>query len=173
MAALVTVMVAAPSLAAAEPRTLSGPVALVEPWTLADPVAPVEPEMSADQRWPGCPKGHGLSLEDQITERITQLGNLLGKHLDLLSDDMFQLNVDARRRHARFSLGGGEGQGLIVRLDGDIQLDDITAHVRTRVDLGYQGHLLRLELPDVEVAPAEYRGDYGVEVRLPVFAVSF
>jgi len=149
------VLVAAPSPAAAEPEASAGP------------------EISAERRWPSCPDGHGLSLEDQITERLTQLGNLLGKHLDLLSADMFQLKVDARRRHARIRLGGGEGQGLIIRLDSEIQLEDIHARITTRVDLGYQGHLLRLDLPDVELAPAVYRGDYGVEVRLPVFGVSF
>jgi len=152
---MVVVLVVAPSVVAAEPQTMAGP------------------ELTAEQRWPRCPDGHALSLEDQITERFTQLGNLLGKHLDLLTNDMFQLKVDARQRHARIRIHGGDGQGMIVRLDSDIQLDDVRARISTRVDLGYQDHVLRFELPDVELAPTEYRGDYGVELRLPVFAMSF
>jgi len=73
-------------------------------WTvvLAAAVAASAPALADDgvllaSRWPGVPDGHGLSLEDQITDHLTQpLGNELGKHLDLLSHDMFQLNVDCR-----------------------------------------------------------------------------
>src|SRR5262245_60256058 len=75
-------------------------------------------------RWPSVPDGHGLSLEDQITDRLTQLGNELGKHLDLLSHDMFQLSVDGRRRRARVRLGAGNDQLLAFRFAGDIQFDD-------------------------------------------------
>jgi hypothetical protein len=124
-------------------------------------------------RWPSIPDGHGLSLEDQITDRLTQLGNELGKHLDLLSHDMFQLSVDGRRRRARVRLGAGDDQLLAFRFASDIQFDDINARVNARIDLGFHGHLLHLELPTFEMSPAEYRGDYGVELRLPLFVRQF
>lgn len=134
---------------------------------VADPAA----QLSA--RWPSVPEGHGLSLEDQITERLTQLGNELGRHLDLLSHDMFQLEVDGRRRRAHVRLGGGDAELLALRIDGDIQFDNANAHVNARIDLALHGHALHLELPAFEMSPAAYRGDYGVELRLPLFVRKF
>lgn len=137
------------------------------------PPASADPAVLLASRWPGVPDGHALSLEDQITDRLTQLGNELGRHLDLLSHDMFQLEVDGRHRRAHVRIGGGDSALLSLRLDGDIQFDDINAHVRARVDLALRGHALSLELPAFEMAPVSYRGDYGVEVRLPLFVQRF
>jgi hypothetical protein len=123
--------------------------------------------------WPSVPDGRGLSLEDQITERLTQLGNELGRHLDLLSHDMFQLRVDGRRRRAHVRLCGGSDRLLAFQLDGDIQFDDIHARVHARLDLGFHGHSLHLELPAFEMSPVEYHGDYGIELRLPLFVRKF
>jgi hypothetical protein len=150
--------------------------------TAAEPVESAEPAESAESaqpsellghRWPSVPQGHGLSLEDQITDRLTQLGNELGRHLDLLSHDTFQLSLDGRKRRAHVRLGGGNIGLLAVQLDGDIQFDDINAHVHARIDLGFHGHAVRLELPAFVMSPTEYRGDYGVELRLPLFVRKF
>ena len=128
---------------------------------------------SLAERWPSVPVGHALSLEDQITDRLTQLGNELGRHLDLLSHDMFQLRVDGHRRRAFVRLGGGNDDQLAVRLAGDIQFEDINARVDARIDLCFHGHMMHLELPTFEMSPAAYRGDYGVELRLPLFVRKF
>jgi hypothetical protein len=135
--------------------------------------ASADPAILLASRWPTVPDGHALSLEDQITERLTQLGNQLGHHLDLLSHDMFQLQVDGRRRQAHVRIGGGDADLLSLCVDGDIQFDDINAHVHARLDLALRGHALSLELPAFEMAPVSYRGDYGVEVRLPLFVQRF
>lgn len=151
-------------------------VAAAEPVPPTEPVPPAEPAQLSEllsHRWPGVPEGHGLSLSDQITERLTQLGNELGRHLDLLSNNMFQLSLDGRKRHAHVRVGGGNVGLLALQLDGDIQFDDIHAHIHARIDLGFHGHALRLELPDFVMSPTEYRGDYGVELRLPLFVRKF
>jgi hypothetical protein len=135
--------------------------------------ASADPAVLLASRWPAVPEGHGLSLEDQITDRLTQLGNELGRHLDLLSHDMFQLTVDGRHRHAHVRIGGGDGELLALRVDGDIQFEDVNAHVQARLDLALHGHAVHLELPAFEMAPADYRGDRGVEVRLPLFLRKF
>ena len=124
-------------------------------------------------RWPSVPAGRGLSLEDQITERLTELGNQLGHHLDLLSHDMFQLRVDGFHRRAHICLGGGNAETMSLRLDGDIQFDDINARIHTRIDLTLRGRAFHLELPTFDMSPAEYRGDHGVELRLPLFEHKF
>ncbi|HMG20167.1 MAG TPA: hypothetical protein VK607_02580 [Kofleriaceae bacterium] len=137
------------------------------------PAASADPTVLLASRWPSVPDGHGLSLEDQITDRLTLLGNELGRHLDLLSHDMFQLKVDGRRRQAHVRIGGGDAESLSVRLDGDIQFDDINAHICAHVDLALRGHALHLELPEFEMSPVSYHGDYGVELRVPLFVQRF
>jgi hypothetical protein len=137
------------------------------------PVASADSTVLLASRWPSVPEGYALSLEDQITDRLTLIGNALGHHLDLLSHDMVQLRVDARRRRAHLRLGGGDGEGLAVRLDGDIQFGDLNAHVCARLDVALRGHAVRLELPAFEMSPVSYRGDHGVELRVPLFVQQF
>jgi hypothetical protein len=139
----------------------------------ASRLAAADPAVLLASRWPSVPAERGLSLEDQITERLTQLGNELGHHLDLLSHDMFQLKVDGFRRRAYVRLGGGNAQLVALRVDGDIQFDDINARIHTRIDLALHGHAMHLELPTFEMSPATYRGDHGVELRLPLFEQKF
>jgi hypothetical protein len=135
--------------------------------------AAAEPTLSLADRWPSAPAGPALSLEYQITERLTRIGNELGRHLDLLSREMFQLRVDGHRRRARIRIGGGDAQVLAIRVDSDIQFHDVNARIHARIDLAFHGRRLRLELPTFEMSPAMFRGDYGVEVRLPLFVHSF
>lgn len=137
------------------------------------PVALADPPVLLASRWPSIPDGHALTLEDQIIERLTLIGNALGHHLDLLSHDMVQLRVDARGRRAHLRIGGGDSEGLAVRLDGDIRFDDLNAHVCARLDLALRGHALRLELPAFDMSPVSYRGDHGVELRVPLFVQPF
>jgi hypothetical protein len=149
--------------------------AAADPAVLLAATAPAaaDPAIDVASRWPDVPTGHALSLEDQITDRLTRLGNELGRHLDLLSHDMFQLTVDGRQRHAHVRVGCGNDETLGLQIDGEVQFDDIDAHVHARIDLGFRGHALRLELPDFVMSPAEYRGDHGVELRLPLFVQKF
>jgi hypothetical protein len=124
-------------------------------------------------RWPGVPDDHALSLEDQITDRLTQLGNALGHHLDLLSHDTLQLRVDARQRRAHLRIGAGDRAHLALRLDGDIQFEDLNARICARLDLALRGHAVSLELPAFEMSPVSYRGDHGVELRVPLLVQRF
>jgi hypothetical protein len=147
--------------------------AVVASGLVSAPAASADSAVLLASRWPIVPEGHALSLEDQITDRLTELGNALGHHLDLLSHDMFQLQVDARRRRAHLRIGGGDGARLALRLDGDIQFDDANARVCARLDLVLRGHAVSLELPPFEMSPVSYRGDHGVELRVPLFVQRF
>ena len=150
---------------------------LVPAWGLLAAVATTRPAASepvlVTERWPEVPADHAPSLETHITDRLTWLGNTLGEHLDLLSGDMVQLRFDGRHRRGHFRLGGGTVSALQIQVDGDVQFDDANARVRARIDLALRGHLLHLDLPDFEMSPAEYRGEHGVQVQLPVFVLSF
>lgn len=128
-----------------------------------------------ERLWPTVQDGPRLKLSEQITDELTELGNLLGAHLDVLSSDMLGVRFDGRRRLARVRLGGADrGERLLtLRFAGDVHFTAGVARIQARLDLGVAGHVMQLELPDVEMAPASYRGERGVEVRLPLFRRSW
>lgn len=129
-----------------------------------------------ERLWPSVPSGRGLSLEQQITDHLTAMGNTLGFHLDQLSNDVLALTFDGRRRLAkiRFGTHGSENERyLTFRVDSDVHFTEGKAKVTARLELGIAGHMVHLELPDFEMAPAEYRGDRGVEIRMPLFKRAF
>lgn len=129
-----------------------------------------------ERLWPSVPRGRGLSLEQQITDHLTTMGNTLGYHLDQLSNDVLALTFDGRRRLAkiRFGTHGSENERyLTFRVDSDVHFTDGMAKVTARLELGIAGHLVHVDLPDFEMVPAEYRGDRGVEIRLPLLKRSF
>jgi hypothetical protein len=154
-------------------KLLASTSAVVASGLASPPAASADSTVLLASRWPSVPEGHALTLEDQITDRLTEIGNALGHHLDRLSHDIVQLRVDARRRRAHLRIGGGDSAGLAVRFDGDIQFDDFNAHVCARLDLALRGHAIRLALPAFEVSPVSYRGDHGIELRVPLFVQQF
>ena len=62
---------------------------------------------------------------------------------------------------------------LTFRVASDWHFTEGLASVDARLDIGIAGKTLHLELPNLEMAPVEYRGDHGVEVRLPLFRRTF
>lgn len=126
-----------------------------------------------ERLWPRAPMSQHLTLSEQITDRLTALGNALGHHVDLLSHDMIAFRVDGRRRRAFVAVGGGDDRYLTLRIASDIRFDDGLARVNTRIDLGIRGRTFELVLPEMEMAPASYRGERGVELRLPLFRRRF
>jgi hypothetical protein len=126
-----------------------------------------------DRLWPRVPDGNQLTLSQQIQDQLTELGNQLGYHLDTLSHDMIGLRIDARRQRAFVRIGGGDERFLRFDLASDIHFTQGLARVNTKVDLRFRGRKLELELPEAEVVPANYRGERGVEIRVPIFRRRF
>jgi hypothetical protein len=130
--------------------------------------ASADDEFLLSARWHEVPAGHALKLSQQITDQLTELGNFIGGHVNVLSDDVLGLRFDGRARRARFRLGTGAGQFLRFKLDTDWHFTAGKARIATRIDLGLGKHEWHLELPDVEMLPSSVYGDRGVEVRLPI-----
>lgn len=127
-----------------------------------------------ERPWYRPPLRRQRALSDQIVDELTDLGNQLGYHLDVLSMDLLALRVDGRRRRVHLGVGAGESGGtLAFRLGSDFHFIDGVAKVTTRIDLCIAGRDLNLELPEVELAPTSYRGERGVEVRLPILQQRF
>jgi hypothetical protein len=126
-----------------------------------------------DRLWPRAPESHQLSLSEQITDQLTELGNFMGEHVSVLSHDMLTMTFDGRRRRAFFSIGGGDARFLEFKLASDVQFFDGRAQINAKLDLSIAGNKLELELPEMEMVPASYRGERGVEVRVPLFRRTF
>jgi hypothetical protein len=125
-------------------------------------------ELALAERWHEVPIGQRLKLSQQLTDELTELGNFIGTHVNVLSDDILGMKFDGRRRYARIRLGTGEGY-LRFKLDSDWYFTQGKARVQAQLYLGIGEHQFHLELPEVDMVPASYRGERGVEVRLPLF----
>lgn len=120
------------------------------------------------ERWQEVPASKRLRLSVQIVDEVTELGNLIGTAANELSDDMVGLKFDGRRRRAKLRVGTGEGY-LRFRLESDWHFTQGKARIAAKVQLGIGDHQWNIELPDMEMVPASYRGERGVEVRIPLF----
>lgn len=137
--------------------------------TLALAGAPARADTLAmlDQAAP-IPASRLPTLSDQVTDRMTEVGNELGRHMNVLSHDLISLSFDGRKRRAHVGVGGGDPHYLTIRVDGDIQFTATDARVKARIDLGFQGRKVRLELPEFQMMPQSYQGDRVVVLLVPV-----
>lgn len=138
-------------------------------------VAAANDEDLYDRLWPEMPNSTRLTLSQQITDQLTELGNTVGHHVNTLSNDAIALGFDGRRRRAKVRLGLEDrpDQYLTFKLAGDVHFTHGVARVAARLVIGIAGRVLHLELPDIEMAPASFRGERGVEIRVPLFRRSF
>ena len=140
------------------------------PSTLAPPSA--DPD-ALDKHWPDVPPDHQLSLEDQITDHLSEIGNQIGAHMNVLSDDLMALKVDGRHNRARLRIGGGDAHFLNFKIDSDWLFADGKAHVKARLDLGVAGHQVKLELPDMDLSHDNWHGQDLVQVNVSVLERRF
>jgi hypothetical protein len=129
-------------------------------------------EKPMESVWPGLPASHALSLEDQITDHLSAIGNLVGDHIDFLSHDMIGLHVDGRAQRARVRLGGGNTH-FFLRFDSDWHFAEGKARVNARVHLGLAGHEVDFKLPAMDVSTDSYHGESMVQVNMPLLEKHF
>lgn len=127
-----------------------------------------------DRLWPEAPISNRLTLSQEIADAFTELGNTVNQHFGELSDGRFGLTFDGRRRRAFVRIDATTTERyLVFHFSSDVHFTQGVARITAKLQLGIAGHVLDLELPDLEMAPAEYRGDRGVEIRLPLFKRTF
>jgi hypothetical protein len=132
-----------------------------------------ERQVALDTQWPGLPAWHGLKLEDQIVDRLSELGNRAGDHLDTMSHDWIKLHVDGRAQRAHLHFGGGNSHYLSLQVDSDWHFADGKARVQARLELGLAGHTLDVKIPDVDLKPDSYHGTQMVDVNVPLLERRF
>ena len=123
--------------------------------------------------WPEVPTDPSPSMEDQITDHLTELGNMLGGHMNVLSDHMLSLKVDGRHNSAKLHVGNGGEHFLRFNLDTDWLFAEGKAHVKAHLGLGLGKHELELKLPDMDVIPDNYHGQDLVQVNVSVLERRF
>ncbi len=133
------------------------------------PVQLVDHGLRLEDAWPAPPPNHELSLDQQLVDRMTELGNRAAAHLDVLTRDSVGLRIDGRHQRAHLRLAGGAARYLTFCMNEDIHIADGKARVASVVDIDVHGHRVHLALPDVEMVPTSVQGDRGVEVRVPIY----
>lgn len=128
-----------------------------------------------ERLWPETPVSGGLTLEERITDHLTELGNTVGSTIGTLSYGNIGMKFDGRRRKAHMRVGTSavDEKYLVFNVEADMHFTNGVGQVAARLELGIAGHTIAFELPDFEMAPTEYRGDRGVEIRVPLFKRAF
>ena len=144
------------------------------PIAAADVVATEDKPM--EKQWPQLPHQAHYQTEDfgdQLTDHLTELGNQIGEHLDLLSHDYFRIHVDGRAQRARMRLGGGNPRYLAFRVDSDWHFAEGKARVAAKLELGLAGHEINVQLPAMDLSTDNYHGEGMVQVNIPVLERHF
>jgi hypothetical protein len=138
-------------------------------WALSPSLARADDIGLYTRMWPAVPTAKQLTVAQQLTNAMTELGNQLGYHLDMLSNDRLALRFDGRSRKARVKFGMIDSDYATFTFDSIVHFTDGMAKITARLDLGIGTHVMHIELPDIEMLPTEYRGERGVELRVPIY----
>jgi hypothetical protein len=129
---------------------------------------------SFDRRWPELPEQQEVELGKVVAERLVDAGNrFFASHVDLLSHDILKVRIDGERKAAKVGVGAGYRSFLALRVAGDVEVVDGTARISSRLAVALAGKQLSVRLPAVDVAATEYKGERGVELRLPLVRRQF
>jgi hypothetical protein len=126
-----------------------------------------------NKRWPSVPTDHSLKVEDVMVDNLSELGNVLGRHMDKLSHTLIGLEVDGRGQRARLRVGGGNSHYLSFRIDSDWLFSDGKARINAKVDLALAGHEFEFKLPAMDLSEDSYHGVQLVQVNVPLLERRF
>jgi hypothetical protein len=127
---------------------------------------------SYEGRWPAVPEDRRPRLGDRVMDQLTAFAARLDRELDVLTIDLISLRLDPRGRGCRVRVGGGDRQ-LALRVAGEVHVVDGTAQIHARLDLALAGQAVHVALPRFEMAATSYRGERGIEIRLPLVRRAF
>ena len=85
-------------------------------------------------------------------------------------------DIDAAGLEAAASELGPAASALVTDVTDEAQVAALCGEAIARfgrLDVAVAGRALRLDLPDLEMVPAELHGERGVELRLPLFKRTF
>lgn len=110
---------------------------------------------------------------EAILGKVVDATNGFFQHdVERLTHEMLVLRVDADQRSAKIGVNAGLA-GFGFHLASSVTVVDGTARISPRLALAVDGKSLDLQLPTIDVAATSYRGERGVEVRLPLLRRAF
>lgn len=122
-----------------------------------------------DTAWPSLPQEtHHVTVSQMVTDELTEVGNELGKHVNVLSHDVLSMEFDVKNKRAKVKVGAGDAQYASFAVSTDVKFSGTTARVKATIDVGFQGRRLRLDLPEFEMMPQSYQGDRVVVLLVPI-----
>jgi len=128
--------------------------------------------LTLDHNWPAVPEDHSPSMEDRITDHLTDWGNHVGGEMDAWSHHYAKLRVDGRNRRAQLNLGGGN-EHLEFNFDSSRVFADGKAYAKVHLELALQGHRFEVQLPDMDVSRDSYHGEGLTQVNVSVLERRF
>jgi len=128
--------------------------------------------LTLDHNWPAVPEDHSPSMEDRITDHLTDWGNHVGGEMDAWSHHYAKLRVDGRNRRAQLHLGGGN-EHLEFNFDSSWLFADGKAYAKVHLELALQGHRFEVQLPDMDVSRDSYHGEGLTQVNVSVLERRF
>lgn len=130
------------------------------------------PLVILDHKWPAVPDDRAPSMEDRITDHLTDWGNHVGGEMDAWSHHHAKLRVDGRGHRAQLHIGGGN-EHLEFNFDSKWLFADGKAYAKVHLELALQGHRFEVELPDMDVSRDSYHGESLTQVNVSVLERRF
>lgn len=124
--------------------------------------------IALEAAWPKAPAKSGASMGMMITDELTEIGNEIGHHMNVLSKDVVSLSFDGRQKRLKAKVGLGDSQYASFSLATDIQFVGSTAKVKATIDFSIQGKRMKFDLPEFEMMPQSYQGDRVVVLLVPI-----
>ncbi|MEP6864230.1 MAG: hypothetical protein ABJE66_26660 [Deltaproteobacteria bacterium] len=128
--------------------------------------------LTLDHKWPAVPEDRAPSMEDRVTDHLTDWGNHVGGEMDAWSHHFAKLHVDGRGRRAQLHIGGGN-EHVELNFDSNWLFTDGKAYAKVHLELALQGHRFQIELPDMDVSRDSYHGEGLTQVNVSVLERRF
>jgi hypothetical protein len=154
-------------LAATFVALFAGTAAADAPYRTATAIEALSRVSQVDRGWAQPDLPSEPTRIPAVALRALELGNDALGYVGFASADLVALEIDAPNRGVKVAVGGGNARYAQLRVSSDIAMVDGAARIATRVRLGVANQSISFRVPVVEIAPASYRHERGVEVRLP------
>ncbi|MFT3697524.1 MAG: hypothetical protein QM831_30555 [Kofleriaceae bacterium] len=125
-------------------------------------------QLKLDDEWPALPDYQELSMEDRITDKVSDAGNDASSHVDAWTRHYVSWRVDGRRNRGSLHLGNE-----MIALDSNWLFANSRAHIDAKLELNVASHHIELELPGMDLSRDSVRNDSVSTLNVAVLEKRF
>lgn len=125
-------------------------------------------EMKLDDEWPALPEVQELSMEDRVTDHMSDWGNHASHHVDAWTGHHLSWRVDGRHNRAALHLGGSA-----LALDTSWLFINNHAHVDATLELNVSSHHFEVPLPGMDISRDSVHNDSVTTLNVAVLEKRF